>query len=256
MDTERLNHASALSDSGRVQEALFEYEAMLNEPDLAADDRASLLHSISVCHYRLGDVANGVLAIEAAKAAVQDDALRFYIDLQEGVLLWKRGRVDEALAIFERLLNNAAAGLLPELRRSAQIHRAQLLIQAGRGAEAIPALRELYDEGIDKGNSAYFLGCCLLRKGELEIAERMFAEAVQNSPERSIRLQAHYLLGRTYLRLRQFTNAKEHLKLCEAEAAESGVSLASLFTALAEATKRLGELSESERYAQLAKKNE
>ncbi|MGI9102742.1 MAG: tetratricopeptide repeat protein [Terriglobales bacterium] len=231
---------------------MLEYESMLNAPGLEADEKATLLHSISVCRYRIGDLAGAREAIGVSKTLTRDQDLRLYIELQEGVLLSRNDESDAALAKFKSLLANPAVNRLPEMRSSIQINLSQLLLKLGRDTEALPVLRDLYDTGIGAADYAYLIGNCLLKQGNLEQSERMFAEAAEAGSDPSIRLQARYQLGRTYARMGHFARAKEQLRICEEHIADSGIPSDWLFHTLADVSADLGDDLEAQRYRRLA----
>ena len=131
-----------------------------------------------------------------------DDDFRYSLHMNRGVLRFQRGRVEEAVADFER-----AVALQPD-RADSQASLAKALDRQGRHAEAIAGLDRAI--GLEPGRPALYRDRALLRLAatgpgpEPDASGRALAdldEAIRREPPRSramaedLARQAHLLLG-------------------------------------------------------------
>ncbi len=112
----------------------------------------------------------GLLASAKAAAGQTEQAIALYrraLELQPreaahynnlGALLVRRGELEEGLSYFDR-----AARLEPGQVATCRFNRGAALLNAGRVADAVPALREAVERDPTLAVAHYFLGLALLR---------------------------------------------------------------------------------------------
>jgi tetratricopeptide (TPR) repeat protein len=110
-------------------------------------------------------------------------------------------------------------------------------------------------ESIERDRSVALanLGNCYARLKNFEPARRCLEQAIQLGQLNNWEGQAHYDLALTYACLHLLQESKRELELCAERAAEYNLSLEDVYRWLSRVCKGLGEKSESEHYARLAR---
>ncbi|MBZ5546004.1 MAG: hypothetical protein LAO07_20440, partial [Acidobacteriia bacterium] len=94
MDTQRFEHAIALRDAGRVEEALREL-ASLTEVCTDPEERASLLLNEARCYRSLGRLAEAKERLSRARRIASRTHLLLYLEHERAILLWHEGDRDK-----------------------------------------------------------------------------------------------------------------------------------------------------------------
>jgi tetratricopeptide (TPR) repeat protein len=192
----RSNLGMALSEQGRMEEAIAQYREALriNPPD--ADAHTNL--GIALAHQgRTGE------AMAQYRAALQlaPHYPEAHYDL--GLLLRRQGRTDDAIAQYREALqtdldpadSHYSLGLV--LRQNAHNNLGNALLQQGRTDEAISQYRMALQINPAYEDACFNLGNALLQQGRVEDAIAQFRQALRLNPAD---LEAHNALASALLR--------------------------------------------------------
>lgn len=258
MDTERLEHAIALRDTGRVEEALKELAA-LTELTVDPEEKATLLLNETRCYRLLGRLGEAGERLSCARRIVPQTQALLYLHEEEAILHWHKRERDKALKILGRLCADYGQLLLtPEhhdLYARVQTSRGMLLTELTRYGEARPLLEEClsFDSPlIDKVGILYNLGLCSLKLGKSAEAKEGFQEVLRNGCQADYTAMAHFYLGTIYFAEVAYAMALIEFESCLA-CGEGGPPKQYLYKWLASTARTLGMREDAERYERLAK---
>lgn len=97
------------------------------------------------------------------------------------------------------------------------------------------------------------LGRCYFELREWELAKDYFLQARAIGVTKEQEKTFHFYLGIAYFYIESLTEAKREFEICEVHASEYHLPTLDVYAWLSSVSKRLGEMVESERYAQLAR---
>jgi tetratricopeptide (TPR) repeat protein len=139
-----------------------------------------------------------------------------------------------------------------------QQRRAFLSVTLGGFQDAIPLLGEIlsFDLGRELRSEALAsLGLCHSELKNYNLARDYFLEAITLGLTREWLGRAHFHLGVAYFYTDMLPEAKREFLQCEKLAMAHQLPVVDIYAWLSIIFKRLGEISESERYAKMAKVN-
>jgi tetratricopeptide (TPR) repeat protein len=99
------------------------------------------------------------------------------------------------------------------------------------------------------------LGLCYLELKDYQQARDQFLQAIVLGLTKEWEGKAHFYLGMAYFYTDMVPEAKREFLLCEKVAAVYELPVLDIYAWLSSISKHLGETSESERYAKMAKRN-
>jgi tetratricopeptide (TPR) repeat protein len=259
MDTERLNRAIALRDSGRVEEALRELTD-LAEAMQDPFEKASLILNQSTCLTIMGRFGLARALLREAVELSQRAEVRAAAEFGDAVLLWHEGKREAAVGKLDQVLAEYGCVLrLPELRamyENIQVKRGILLKELARFSEAVPVLEECLSFEIEKkGDIIHCLAICYMRTGEPARAQEKFLEALSIGTQRPYAVSAHYHLGIIYSRQGAGAKALQEFEWCIPHTEEAKISKEHLYGWLAKVSRDLGLKADAQRYDRLAKES-
>lgn len=260
MDAERFARATRLRDSGRLHDAIRELDAMFSAAENPTDRALLLLNKIP-CLIRLGQVQDGRLELEAAiRENPTDPFLRPQFKFVEALLDGSENRESECIAKLDKLLADFRDDLTtPALRylyEDIQLRRAFYMVKRARYREAEPLLEEALSFDLSEEDGRILLcnvAFCRQKLGNYESARQFYTRAVESGVPPAWQGTVQYNLGVVYYRLGCFAQAKEQFKACEQRAAAYKYPLDNIYQWLSSTCKQLGEPTEAQEYARLAK---
>jgi tetratricopeptide (TPR) repeat protein len=259
MDTERLEKAVAMRESGRVKEALREFVS-LTESATDPEEKASLLLNEARCYRLLGQLAEAEGRLSWARRISPRTQGLLYLDEEGAVLQWHRGERDKALKVLDRLYTDYRQLLLTPEHRDlyvrVQSSRGMLLAELTRYGEARQLLQECLSFGsrlTDRVSVLYNLGLCSLKLGGFREAKQRFQEVLRDGSQPDCAARAHYYLGTIYFSEGAYGKALMEFNWCLPHAEEGNISTKNIYQWLASTARASGMREDAERYEELAK---
>ncbi len=257
-----IQRAVELNDPDLAKEALREIDVLLSSSS-DRNERVYLLFGRSSCYGVLGDFAEARRQLAVAlDEGGGDPFAQVSFDFGAGLLFQREGNYAEALDRFSSALSTHSQQFKrPEMRfmyEDIQQRRAFLSVTLSRFENAIPLLREALSFDLDKelrSNTIASLGLCFLELKEYEHSRDQFLEAVALGLTREWGGKAHFYLGIAYFYTDMVGEAKREFLLCEQLAAIHQLPIVDIYGWLSSICKRLGEASESERFARMSQRN-
>jgi tetratricopeptide (TPR) repeat protein len=258
MDTQRFEHAIALRDAGRVEEALSEFTA-ISESTPDPEDKASLLGNECTCLTVLGRLREARERLSRALRIAPRTHTLLYLYYEDAGLLTHEGNWAKALRSLEDLLK-----YFPDLLRMTQhrglyeqiqILRGSALVALGRYGEARAALEECqtFSLGVsDRHFVLYNLGRSYMNLGEKERAKKVLGEALQSGLQGSDAVSAHFGLGTIHAGEQAYAKAMMEFEWCLAHVEEGQMPKHNICEWLASTARALGMKEDAERYERLA----
>jgi tetratricopeptide (TPR) repeat protein len=247
-------------DPKLAREALREIDLLLGStPD--PNERVYLLFSKSSCYGILGNFeeARNQLSL-ALEQEPEGPNTRLTVDLYEGLRCQQEGNYREAHDRFSAALSKHTQRLnQPELRfmyEDIRQRRAFLSVTLRQFQDAIPLLREILSFDLEKetrSEALASLGLCYLELRDWESAKKYFLQASAIGVTKEREKTFHFYLGIAYFYTEALIEAKREFEICEGRASEYELPTFDVHAWLSSVCKRLGETSESERYARLAR---
>ncbi len=256
-----IQRAVELNDSVLAEEALREIDIRLSSsPD--ENERGYLLFSKASCYRILGDFEQARRQLRIALGDNPNSDTQTTFDFMQGLLSEQEGKHAEALEKFDRTLS-AHAELIkrPEMREiyeDIQQRRAFLMVTLSKFGEAVPILTETLSFSLDEQvRSDIFcsLGMCHLELKEYSAARDHLLQAMTIGLTKKWEGAAHFYLGIAYFHSDMIQESKREFQKCEELATLHPLPIADVYSWLSSISRRLGDLSESKRYAMLAKRN-
>ena len=195
LDTEMAQHY------GVDEPALDSLDFHINEAEFSVGD-FELNYRM---HHRAGRAISAVLEGNVDEEVRNEAAFRL------ARIHFQKGQLDDALAALDRIDGRLPEGLAPEI----EFLRANVLIAAGRPAEAADTLRSLQGEDALNGFAAYNMGIALLEDGQRGRAIEQLDRAGQIEPLDatgiSVRDKANLVLGTLQMEDAAFADAQQSL---------------------------------------------
>jgi tetratricopeptide (TPR) repeat protein len=260
MEEDVIDRAMASGDPAAAEEAFHEIDIRLRSLT-SARERADLLMRKAVVYEKVGRIEDARKQLRAALKEAPDDAdVRLQFDYIDGSIYHQDKNFGEAFARLSAVLSNYS-GRLADLDfrfvyEDIQQQRAFELFALGDYTNAIPLFEEVLSFeslGRDRSVALANLGNCYARLKNFELARRYLEQAISLGQLHSWEGQAHYDLALTYACLNLLEQSKRELELCAVRAAEYHLPLEKIYNWLSRVCKGLGERSESEHYARLAR---
>jgi tetratricopeptide (TPR) repeat protein len=262
MEKDVIDRALESGDPDAAEDAFCEISVRLQSLK-DARDRANLLMRKAVLYEKLGriDEARRQLRV-ALQEAPDHPEIRLQFDYISGSIYHQEENFREA---FDRLtyVLSTYSGLLgqPDFRfvyEDIQLQRAFELFRLKRFQEAVPLFKECLSfklKTVERSCALVNLGICNVQLKQYEEAKDYLHEAFKVGVTKDWEGQAHFYLAFTYAQLKLLRESKQEFQLCEERAAEYQLPLQQLYKWLSRICGYLGEQSESERYARLARPN-
>jgi tetratricopeptide (TPR) repeat protein len=259
MDEELINRAMESGDQNLAEKAFREIDIHLNS-STDVNLRAGLLLRKAVLYgvLRRFDDSREQLDL-ALEQSPSEPAFHLNFDFIRGSLYDQEGLPEKALAYLTAVLSTHAQQLSsPEFRSTyedIQQRRALDSVRVGKFHDAVPLLKECLSFELkrdERSNMLCNLGDCYSQLRNYEDARDCFLEAAKIGLPKEWALQAHCQLGIAYARLNFLRESKRELHLCEEQGPDHSFPMETVYGWLSWVCSRLGEKSESERYARLA----
>jgi tetratricopeptide (TPR) repeat protein len=262
VDQSRFDNAIMLRDSGRLEDAILEFHAMVEEAR-DSNEKASLMINEVRCYANLWRLTDAELILtEIDELAPNDIGVRINVDYGAACVTEQRAQYEKALLRYEGILQEYVQFLrAPEYRHiyeDTQQRKAVVLVYFGRYGEALPILKEatsfstLTVEGRQKVH--LYLGICYSEVHEVRLAKeellRTIAFALKNDNEADARYRAASL----YVQDGAFAQAKLQFESI-LETHPGGILNVTpkyIYEQLSRICHYLGEKDAAKRYAKLA----
>ncbi|RMG46442.1 MAG: tetratricopeptide repeat protein [Acidobacteria bacterium] len=150
-----------------------------------------------------GDLEAAVAAMREEAATASNPQVVRDTHFEEALVLQKLGRLDEAAASLEKVLE-----LAPE-RLDVKSVLADIYLKLGKTERARQLMEEVQSSGAEDPTITFNLGADHFNKGEYEKAAELFEKTIQMKPDFA---DAHRLLGYSRLNLGDLPGAVECLK--------------------------------------------
>lgn len=216
------NLGIALTQAGRIQEALVEFDLALRiKPDLA-----DAHHNLAVALLQLGRIPE---AIEHWEQALRIDPNYAEAHCNLGVVLQRMGKLDDAIGHYEQALRVKPG------YAEAHYNLAVALVRQGRVTEAIEHWQQALRINPDYTEAHCNLGVALEQSGRIEDAVEQYEQALKTRPDLG---EVHYNLGVALARLARVPQAIEHWQQALRLEPEMAAAHYNLGSALEQAGKR------------------
>jgi tetratricopeptide (TPR) repeat protein len=195
----------------------------------------------------------------AFEQAPDDPETGLACDYIGGGLYGDEGKTSEAYTLLTAALAKHKKLLdLPDHRiiyEDLQRRRAFGLFEMGDCPNAVPLLEEILSFASTERRSVVLanLGNCYARMNDYETARKYLLQALELGDLDDWEGMAHYDLAKTYARLHLLQESKREFELCAERAAKYNLPLEDVHRWLSRICKGLGEKSEAEHYARLAR---
>jgi tetratricopeptide (TPR) repeat protein len=188
------NLGIALTQAGRVQEAIGEFDLALRmKPDLA-----DAHHNLALALLRLGRVPEAIGHWEQA-LRIEPNYAEAHCNL--GVVLQRTGKLEDAIGHYEQALR-----VKPDYAE-AHYNLGVALVRLGRAPEAIEQWQQALRINPDYTEAHCNLGVALEQSGRIEDAIEHYEQALKTKPDLA---EVHYDLGVALARLGRVPQAIEH----------------------------------------------
>ena len=258
MDTEAFNHAIALRDAGKVEEAI-EQLTLLARSTPDPQEKASLLLNEATCLAILGRYEEARERDREAVRISPTPEIRASADFDEAAFYLDHDQCGKALRLFDRLMKRYKAVLalpgLHDLNERIQVFRGLALVSLSRFREARTVLEEClrFDLTADDERAVLSrLGTCYKNVGDNDRAKRALLEALDKGVHGPEAVYAHYHLGTIYFAEKAYAKALMELEWCLAHVEEGKIPKKHICEWLRSTTSRLGMKEEAQRYDKLA----
>lgn len=229
----------------------------------SAKERAGLLLNKATLLQVLDRMSDAREALRLAlEQAPHDSDTRLVFDYLQGLFCFHEGDASKAYLLLTEVLSNHAELLgKPDYRlvcEDIQQRRAFALFTLGDYTSAIPLLEKtLSFELTEQARSIAlaYLGSSYASVKRFEAARKYLELAIQRGNLGQQEGTVHFDLALTYACLHFLQDSKNQLELCVERAVEYRLPLEKLHRWLSRVCKGLGQESESERYARLARPN-
>jgi tetratricopeptide (TPR) repeat protein len=260
MDTERLEKAVAMRESGRVKEALREFVS-LTESATDPEEKASVLLNEARCYRLLGRLPEARERLALARSIMPKTEGLLYLEEEDAILHWHEGDRATALKILDGLHAEYGRYLVPGghegLYTRIQSSRGMLLAELGRYSEAAPLLERSLESNsseIDKDGVLHDLGLSYTQLGRGAAAKETLERLLREGLRADLVPSARLYLGDVYFHEGAYAKAMMEFEWCLAHAGEHKIPTPYLYKWLATTARALGMKEDAERYDRLAKR--
>ncbi len=224
-------------------------------------ERADLILRRAVLYGVLGRFREARADISVAlREAPNEPDVQLQADVIDGSLYDQEGKPAKAYERLTAALSRHEGRLrdpnLAFLYEDIQQRRAFDLVRVNNFQEAVPLLKEILSFGLPseiRSATLANLGFCYAKSNEYEQARDCFMQVIEIGVTKAWEGKVHFYLGLACAHLHLLREAKHEFQLCEHHAAEYNVSIGNVYGWLSWVCKGLGERTESERYARLAR---
>lgn len=258
MNSTRLENAGLLKDAGRFHDALVEYDSLARETKDPLEGVILELNAVG-CLLSLGELDGARSRLRALAPSVQAEN-EFAFDLTKLDLLFAEGEFPSALKkadeMFTRYAGRMGQPAFHFLAEGLKRRRATILYYLGRWQEAADGLSESLSFDLPLGERAEALlnlGFCQCALKKYKEAKENLLESIRLGLDQSSKHVAYHTLGVVYFNLEAFAYAKESFEKCLETADPSYIKRWRAYEWLRDTCRRLGLMSEAERYAGLAR---
>jgi tetratricopeptide (TPR) repeat protein len=259
MDWKKFYELLSLDRSGKPEEALLGFRALLTAGD-STQDQVAVLVAIAGALRKLGRASEasqtldqiytmaGIDQIEAAPAFYLDACLK--IDARE----W-----NEALELLDRAIvddtSTSSSAQDKNFYQSVREKRGIVLYELGRYREAAQVLEDSvkFAGEDEKPAIQYYLGRCSYNLGDLTRSIRALEEALSGNLHCEWVPSAHYILGLAHHWREEYARALLQFEWCIEHDQDGRVAKWKVLTALVNTLKALGMKHEAAKYASLLK---
>jgi tetratricopeptide (TPR) repeat protein len=247
-------------DPATVEEQIHEIDRQLARSTNEGEKAGFLLNKANLLRLlnRISE-ARGALRL-ALEQTPDDPEMRLVCDYIGGGLHDDEGSTREAYVLFTSALSKHRNLLdLPDHRfiyEDIQRYRAFELFEMGDCTDAVSLLEEILSFKLTercRSNAYASLGNCYARMNEYETARKYLLQAIDRGDLHDWEGMAHYDLAKTYACLHLLQDSKREFELCVERVEKYNLSLEDIYRWLSRVCGGLGEKSESERYARLAR---
>jgi tetratricopeptide (TPR) repeat protein len=259
-----ISRALESGDASLAQEALREIDSRLRETRTPAD-RANLILARANLYRQSKRFDDSRKEMNLALEEAPDDwATQMQAAFLAGDLFDDEGKAEQAceqltgaLAKYAQVIK--ATDHLRPIYEAAQLRRGLALHRIRRHREAIPILKETLAFELNAHTRSIVLFKLGVSCTELKMwadAQSYLKQALTPELPNDLVWQAHYGLGIVYAYERLLEEAKREFQSCEQHAPElaaGGLSLTTVYDWLSRISKALGQRTEAERYARLAR---
>ena len=256
-----IKRAVELNDPVLAKDALREIDIRLRSSS-DQNERAYLLFSKASCYGILGDFEQ---ARRQLTCALRDNPNRYAqttFDFIQGLLSQQEGMYAEALQKFDTTLSVHSELIkrpeLKEIYEDIQQRRGLLMVTLSKFQEAVPILTEILSFNLDeplRSEAFANLGLCHLELKEYGQARDHLLQAIAIGLTKRWEGPANFYLGIAYFYSDMLQEAKGEFQKCEELATQHPIPITDVYSWLSSISRRLGDHSESQRYAMLAKRN-
>ena len=196
----------------------------------------------------------------AHEAAPHERQVLISHDFISAGLLHEEGNLQGAFSQYSGLLQKWSDELKkPEYRfmfEDVQTHRAFEAADLRDTDTAIPLLQEILEFTLLPERRAWALaqlGVCLFQTRKYQEAKNRLTQSLTFEQPLHWEGHLHFCLALTYAHLKQLTEAKKELLLCEQRCLEWGLSIKNIYGWLSRICGHLGETDQSKEYERLAR---
>lgn len=261
MDKSTIQRVTGPGDPVATEEGIKEIDGRL-QSSTDAREKACLLLDKAVLSgiLRRFDDSREQLDLALAQAP-NDPDIRLQFDFIRATLYDHEGDTRQAFAQLTRVLSDHRERLArPDLRfmyEDVQLRRGLDAARNGELREATPLLQESLSFNLGPEEKSAVLAnlgvCYTLELKNYESARDCFIEARRVGLTKEWEGQVHFYLGMSYAYLKLFREAKREFQVCEERIAECGFPAEKIYGWLSWVCKGLGEVTESEGYARMAR---
>lgn len=252
MDWTRFNQLVALSESGKVHEAISGLK-QLAESAQDDQDKAGVLTVLGACEKDADQLDEAHKTLAEARALANEDSWvhprALLIDARIDVRRRRWGdalhKLDEILQRYPTMLTQNETDDLPEL---IDRYRGMALYKVGRLGEARILLERAAATEHDKPGALYYLGRCCYDIGDLECAKDSLCRSLTLDLDPDYQPMAHYVLGLSHHWTGQSARAVSEFEWCLQHDERGLVEKRNVLTALIAALKTLRMDDVADRY--------
>jgi tetratricopeptide (TPR) repeat protein len=244
MDWDRYDHAVALREAGRPQEALIELRSLANtsaDPEENAMVQMAIAHCCRACG-NLGEARRALW--DAYSTLSTKSCAHLRVKFVEALIEEADGNWKKELDLLDEILDKKHSRLVLEdenqdLKEEVYRHRGVALMGVGRHEEARSLLEAAISDDYEKEVTLYYLGQCYFVLGELKLAKLRIKEALSMGLQPVNELNAHYWLAVVHFRLGEYAWSKLEFEWCLAHLDQGTVARDDILKGLASTDKAM-----------------
>jgi tetratricopeptide (TPR) repeat protein len=255
MDWTRFNELVALSESGKVDEAISGLQNLADSADNSADE-AGILAILGACQKEAGRLDEAKQTLDQARSLadtaswVHPRGLFF-----EALIDVRQGNWRAVLKILDKIIESYASFLddpeNQDLRQEVDRYRGIALYELDKNRDALPLLEAAATLEYDKPRTLYYLGRCRYDLGDTNGAAESLRRALSLDLRSLYQPSAHYILGLCYHRQGQAARAVQEFEWCLQHDEKGLVPKWKVLTALINALSALGQDQQADQYSKI-----